>query len=492
MSIQEVVLAFAAGLAVGGLVAWLLRGVLARAAAARDAAELKTQLATLQTRLEERERQSETLRQVTTRHEHELEQALRDRDGVLGHARDEANRLRERLADLEARAEEERRAADEKLQLVQTAREQLANEFKALSAEVMQQSSQSFLELAKATLQTEPERAYGELAKRHQAFEALVQPVKESLERLDQKVQEVEKARTGDYHALAEQLRAVGEAQSLVRQETGNLVKALRTPNVRGFWGEVQLRRVVELAGMLRHCDFAEQESGQSERGALRPDLLVRLPGGRSIVVDAKTPLAAYLEAIEAPDEATRKQALRDHSRQVRDKVNGLAAKEYWAQFQPTPELVVLFLPAESFLCAAFDQDPALVEHAFERGVVLATPMTLMSLLKAVAYGWKQQAIADNAIEVSHLGAELYKRLADMGEHVSRLGASLENAVGSYNRMVGSLESRVLVSARRFKELGATAGGKEVGEATLIESVPRPLLAEELKENPVRPTGTEG
>lgn len=463
---QELIFAFAAGLAGGAVVAWLVRGLLARAAADRESATLQAQLASRQTRLEERDRQAESLRADAAR-----------RDAELSAARAEASELRTRVAEMEIRADADLRAAEEKLRLVQAAREQLANELKALSSEVVQQNSQAFLELAKASLQTEQERAAGELEKRHQAFEALVRPVKEALEKLDTKVQEVEKARAGDYHALTEQLRAVGETQRLVRQEAGNLVKALRTPNVRGFWGEVQLRRVVEMAGMLRHCDFVEQESGQSDRGVLRPDLLVRLPGDRSIVVDAKTPLAAYLEAIEAEDEAVRRHHLRAHARQVRDKVEELARKEYWAQFQPTPELVVLFLPAESFLVAAFDQDPALVEHAFARGVVIATPMTLMSLLKAVAYGWKQQSIADNALEVSRLGAELYKRLADMGEHVSKLGGSLESAVANYNRMVGSLESRVMVSARRFKELGATSGGKEIGEATPVATVPRPLVA---------------
>ncbi|MFN7135030.1 MAG: DNA recombination protein RmuC, partial [Myxococcales bacterium] len=393
--------------------------------------------------------------------EQRADAALASRDRELDEVRLALAASQRALAESEARREEERRAADDKLALLRAAREQLANEFKALSSEALQRSNQSFLELAKATLDGDQQKARGELEKRQQAIEELVKPVRESLERLDQKVHDVEKARVGAYEALVEQLRSLGEAQNLVRQEANNLVKALRTPDVRGLWGEMQLRRVVELAGMQKHCDFFEQQSASGDGGVLRPDLLVRLPGERTIVVDAKTPLAAYLEAVQAPDDAAKKAQLREHARQVRDKITQLAKKEYWSQFPSTPELVVLFLPAESFLSAAFEHDPALVEYAFQNSVVIATPMTLMSLLKAVAYGWKQQAIAENTKQISALGAELYKRIADMGEHVEKVGGALDGAVKHYNRMVGSLESRVLVSARRLKELGAASGSKD-------------------------------
>jgi DNA recombination protein RmuC len=300
-----------------------------------------------------------------------------------------------------------------------------------------------------------------------------VSPVRESLDRVDSKIQDLEKARAGAYGALQEQVRSLIETQSQLRAETGKLVTALRTPHVRGHWGEVQLRRVVEMAGMLDHCDFTAQTTIHGEDGRFRPDLLVRLPGGRTIVVDAKTPLEAYLRAIEAPDEATRKARLSDHARQVRNQMAALSRKSYWDQFDQAPEFAVLFLPGECFFSAALESDPSLIETGAAQNLILATPTTLIALLRAVAYGWRQERLAENAAEISALGKDLYKRLSDMGDHWSRVGRSLERAVECYNAATGSLEARVMVSARKFADLKTAPLGVEIPELAPVDKFVR-------------------
>jgi DNA recombination protein RmuC len=301
----------------------------------------------------------------------------------------------------------------------------------------------------------------------------VVAPVRESLDRVDAKIQELEKSRAGAYGALQEQLRSLIDTQHHLRAETGKLVTALRTPHVRGHWGEVQLRRVVEMAGMLDHCDFTAQTTIQGEDGRFRPDLLVRLPGGRTVVVDAKTPLEAYLRAIEAPDETTRKARLADHARQVRTQMTALSRKAYWDQFDRAPEFAVLFLPGECFFSAALESDPSLIEFGAAQNLVLATPTTLIALLRAVAYGWRQERLAENAAEISALGKDLYKRLSDMADHWNKMGRSLERAVESYNSATGSLESRVMVSARRFADLKTAPMGVEIPELEPVEKFVR-------------------
>jgi DNA recombination protein RmuC len=304
--------------------------------------------------------------------------------------------------------------------------------------------------------------------------------MRETLDKFDAKVQEIEKSRVGAYAELSQQVRSLAETQTQLRGETSNLVKALRQPQVRGRWGEMQLRRVVEMAGMLAYCDFVEQESVATDDGRLRPDLIVKLPGGKNIVVDAKAPLSAYFDAVEAPDEDTRRARLADHLRQLREHVRALGRKSYWEQFQPTPEFVVMFVPGEAFYHAALEQDPTLIEFSVEQGVTLAAPTTLITLLKAVAYGWRQEALADNARKVSELGAELYERLATMGGHFAGVGSRLEAAVRSYNQAVASLESRVLVTARKFRDLRAVSGEAELESPAQIELLPRNVRGEEL------------
>lgn len=307
-----------------------------------------------------------------------------------------------------------------------------------------------------------------------------MKPVRESLDKVDAKIRDLETARVGAYEALTQQVRTMMEAQGQLRQETTQLAAALRSPVVRGRWGEVQLRRVVELAGMLGHCDFAEQASVTTEEGRQRPDLLVHLPGGKCVVVDAKAPLSAYLEAMEARDEATRERQMAAHAERIRAHVEALSRKAYWEQFEQAPEFVVLFLPGESFFSAALERDPALIEYGTERRVILATPTTLISLLKAVFYGWRQQRVAENAEEISRLGRDLYKRLGDMGGHMERMGRSLNSAVEHFNRLAATTETRVLVTARKFRELEPGQADGELEPPAPVEVAARGLQAPEL------------
>jgi DNA recombination protein RmuC len=350
--------------------------------------------------------------------------------------------------------------------------------FKALSSDALARNNQAFLDLAKTALAETQQAARGDLERRQQAIGEIVAPVRASLDKVDSKIQELEKARTGAYAALQEQVRSLLETQSQLRTETGKLVTALRTPGVRGHWGEMQLRRVVEMAGMLDHCDFVTQTVVASEEARIRPDLLVRLPAGKTIVVDAKTPLEAYLLAVEAGDEQTRKARFADHARQVRAHLMALGRKSYWEQFDQAPEFAVLFLPGECFFSAALESDASLIEFGVEQNIILATPTTLIALLRAVAYGWRHEKLAQNAAEISTLGKELYKRLSDMGEHWNRVGKSLERAVEAYNCAVGSLESRVMVSARKFADLKTAPLGVEIAELEPVEKALRMVQGE--------------
>jgi DNA recombination protein RmuC len=430
-------------------------------------------------RVAELEAQLSAAREERARQVQELRESLHAREEAVARLQAEVAQLRERGAQLQTRLEEERRQSEEKLRLVNEARAALETSFKSLSADALKDNNQSFLELARTSLAEFQQMAKGDLEKRQVAIDQLVAPVKASLEKVDEKIHALEKARENAYGEMRQQFAQMAQVQEQLRTETSNLVKALRQPHVRGRWGEVQLRRVVEMAGMLEHVDFVEQESVQTDEGnRLRPDLVVRLPGNRQIVVDSKAPISAYLDAHEAVSEEVRKAKIREHAQLVRSHLQALSRKNYWEQFEPTPEFVVMFIPGEAFCSAALESDPDLLDSAFGQNVIIASPASLMALLKAAAYGWRQESIQENARAISQLGKELHARLGSMAEHFERLGRSLESATGAYNAAIGSFESRVLVSARRFKELGATSQEAEVVELHAIEGGVRRLPME--------------
>ena len=400
-------------------------------------------------------------------------QRLQQKMNTEQQAREE---LLQQLARFEAQLEAEKQASHEKLQLLNENRQQVERNFQALSAQALAANNQSFLDLAKTTLGTFQQQAKGDLEARHQAIGQLVQPLQESLRKVDGKIEQLEQARSGAYARLDEQLKSLLNSQIKLESETGNLVRALRTPAVRGRWGEIQLRKVVEMAGMVNYCDFVEQETANG--GRLRPDMIIKLPNGRNIIVDSKAPLQAYLESLEATDDNQRTACLAHHARQIRTHLQKLSAKNYWEQFHPTPEFVVLFLPGETFFSAALAQDPALIEAGVDQKVLLATPTTLIALLRSVAYGWRQEQLTENAEAISQLGREIYDRLATLNQHFTLMGKNLERAVDSYNKGMASLDSRVLVSARKFKELGA-GSSKEIEPIEQIDKLPRsPQLPE--------------
>jgi DNA recombination protein RmuC len=365
-----------------------------------------------------------------------------------------ARRWEGKVREAEVRMEERERNFSEQKVLLESSERKLTDTFKSLASDALDAANHSFLTLA------------------DQKLGSVVGPVKESLGKLDREIREIEGARRQAYGALGEQITSLISAQKELRSEAANLSRALRAPSVRGRWGEIQLKRVVEMAGMLERCDFFQQESAGNDDGKLRPDLRVQLPGGKNIIVDAKVPLQAYLEALESPTEDARQEKLRQHAQQVRAHMTQLGSKFYWDQFQPTPEFVILFLPGEPFFSAALEQDPSLIEQGVAQRVILATPTTLISLLRAVSYGWRQEQLAENAQRISEMARELADRFATMVEHLRRVGTSLKTSVGAFNDAVGSFEGRVMPWARRFRELGVV-GKKELGELEKIDLVPR-------------------
>ncbi|MGO9242352.1 MAG: DNA recombination protein RmuC [Terriglobales bacterium] len=391
--------------------------------------------------------------------------------GALAAERESAA-LRAQLADRD-------RAQEEKLKEVEQAQQRQSDSFKALAADALNANNRAFLDLAKAVLETTQKEASGELLQHKTAVETLVQPIRESLEKVDRHIGEMEKERAGAYAGLLQQVKSLGESQVQLQTETAHLVRALRAPQTRGRWGEITLRRVVEMAGMTEHCDFDEQVSVEAEGGRLRPDLIVRLPGGRVLVVDAKVSLQSYLDALEATDDMTRAICLQDHARQVKDHITRLGSKLYFEQFDKTLDFVVAFVPGDPFLGAAFEKDPELFEFAIGKKVLVTTPTTLIALLKAVAYGWRQESIEENAQKISELGKELYDRVAVMASHFSGVGEALDKAVRAYNDTLGALESRVLVTTRKFRDLQA-AGVKEMPEPEVVDRAVRELQAPEM------------
>jgi len=373
--------------------------------------------------------------------------------------RDQAQSEREQRLTAETRLQEVEKQLEAQKGLLEEARTQLSDTFKALSSDALQANSQAFVERAKQTLE----------------------PVQEALRRYEDHIRELERARQQAYGGLEEQIKNLLASEQQIQRETSSLVSALRQPQVRGRWGELTLHRVVELAGMSEHCDYVEQESVEAEGGRRRPDMIVNLPAGRQVVIDAKCALDAYLSAVEASDESVRKAGLARHCQQLRDHMNALAQKSYWDQFAAAPEFVVMFVPGESFLAAAVDVDPNLIEDGLEKKVLLASPINLIALLRAIAYGWRQEQVAKSAQEVSDLGRSLYDRLSTFLGHLSNVGKRLKNATEAFNQAVGSLETRVLPSARRFRDLGA-ATSAEIPELEPVDTQPRQLAAPEASE----------
>lgn len=377
--------------------------------------------------------------------------------------------LRNLNTQLHTTLELERKAHSEKLQALHEAREQLAHTFSALSSQALKHNNEEFLKLATENLRHFQTRAQGDLEQREKAIENMVKPIREALDKTEKQIQNIEKERKEAYGALNSHLASMARTQSDLQDQTRQLVNALRRPEVRGQWGELTLKRLAELAGMVEHCDFFEQEHVDTETGRQRPDMIIRMPDQREIVVDVKTPLDAYLSAIEAGDEVSRTQHLQRHARNVRQRVQELSSKAYWSQFKDAPNFVVLFIPGDQFLSAALDQDRALLEDALRKQVILATPTSFVALLRAVAYGWRQEQLAKNAEQIRKVGEDLYQRLANFSGHLQKLGRNLESGIKAYNSAVGSFDARVMPGARKFVELGISPG-KAMEEPQQIET----------------------
>jgi DNA recombination protein RmuC len=478
----SVFVALLAGLAIGALISWLLAAAVRRAAVAEVGRAADAARAAAEAELAAARRDAENAaaaRDAEATRAEQFRSRAEEADKRVTAAQTE-------LAGAHAALDAGRAASADRERLLTRREAELKDSFQALSAEALSRNNEAFVQLAEARLAKVTAalsaKSDGDATRRQQAIEALLGPVTQTLHRLDGQLRTVEKEREAAYAGLREQVGAMHRTSEQLQSETRQLVTALRAPQVRGRWGELQLERIVQLAGMVEHCDFSRQvtvtDASGDDDALVRPDLVVHLAGGKHIVLDAKVPFGAYLEAVDATDPDRHADRLAAHARHLRAHVDSLAHKSYWLRFEATPEFVVLFVPGDPFLEAALQSDPALLEHAFERNVVIATPTTLIALLRTVAYTWRQEALASNAARIHELGRELHSRLATMGGHVTRLGKQLSGAVDAYNRTVTSLESRVLVTARRFGELGVVSDQLDTPDQ--VERSPRTVQAVEL------------
>jgi DNA recombination protein RmuC len=478
MSVLAVVCIIAAMLA-GGVGVWAL----AVLPASRREAAATREIERLQAVLAEEQKLRATVAQERAAFEANCGQ-IPKLETIITELRLEVGKLARSETDAMATLKSEREAHDERVKQLERMGAEIQQKFAALAAEVLGQNSERFLALVSERFEKHKNTAEQALEERQKAIGALVQPLTDTLAKFETKVGELELARVDAYRGINEQVKMLTEGQTNLRAETGRLVQALRQPKTRGRWGEYQLKNVLEMTGMTEHVDFIQEHTIQGDEGRLRPDVIVRLPGGKAMVVDAKTPLDAYLSAVEATDEAVREQFIASHARQVKDHIRNLASKEYWNALPLTPDFVIMFVPGEAFFATAIENDPGLFEHAIKNKVLLSTPTTFIALIKAIAYGWQQEKLAENAQAVADNARDLFERIKSFGGHLASVGDGLGKAVQKYNAAIGSLESRVLPAARKFQLLGVTPPDTEIELASPIELDVRAIQAPELREVP--------
>lgn len=456
-----------AGVTIGAIISWFISKSFSQKSHAKELADLQINYSNQNSQLEAKAKSSEAI-------VGELRQQIRQRDTDIDQLRIVLDAERQAKTEALTKLEAAQKGFDEQKALIDTMKKEMTDTFNALSSAALKSSSEDFLMLASESLGKVVTDTKGRLGEHQAAMDGMIKPLYETLKRYEEQIKTMEEGRHKAYGSLEEQLRSMASTQENLQKETSNLVSALRKPQVRGRWGEMQLRRVAELSGMSIHCDFTEQQSVDTDKGKIRPDMIVHLPMDREIVVDSKVSLEAYLDTVNAATEEEKKSRMEKHAQQVRTHMNKLASKDYWSQFKQSPEFVVLFIPGESFLGAAVEVDSSLIEDGIEKRVIIATPTTFIALLRAIAYGWRQEQVTKNAQEISDLGRQLYERMVTLVQHFENVGKSLEKAIGSYNRAVGSMESRVLPSVRKFKELGVT-GSEEIPVLEKVDQIPRNL-----------------
>ena len=459
------------GVIIGGISAWFISSSREQKRYAEQKATIQSSHSNQITELEKRASRAEATVE-------ELRQQVQQRDVEITQIRNELDIEKQSKIEALTKLDASQESFEEQKALIEAMKAEMTDTFNALSSAALKSSSEDFLRLASEHLGKVVADTKGKLGEHQAAMDGMLKPLHETLKRYEEQIRLIEESRHKAYGSLEEQLRSLASTHENLQRETSNLVSALRRPQVRGRWGEMQLRRVAELSGMSTHCDFTEQQSLDTEKGRIRPDMIVHLPMEREIVVDSKVSLEAYLDAISSSTEDERKSKMEKHAQQVRAHMNKLASKEYWSQFAQSPEFVILFIPGESFLSSALDVDNTLIEDGIQRRVIIATPTTFIALLRAIAYGWRQEQITKNAQEISELGRQLYERMNILVQHFDSIGSNLEKAIGAYNKAVGSMESRILPSVRRFKELGVT-GADEIPIIEQIDQKPRNLSMSE-------------